>query len=69
VSLTPTFAIPLRLLADQRDEALRRRAAGETLVEIAWSFNVSHMTIARLEQGDHSAGKPSAINMRDVAEA
>jgi DNA invertase Pin-like site-specific DNA recombinase len=32
----------------QRAEALRRRAAGETLVEIAKSFNVSHMTIARL---------------------
>jgi DNA invertase Pin-like site-specific DNA recombinase len=29
-------------------EALRRRAAGETLVEIAKSFNVSHMTTARL---------------------
>jgi DNA invertase Pin-like site-specific DNA recombinase len=32
----------------QRAEASRRRAAGETLVEIARSFNVSHMTIARL---------------------
>jgi DNA invertase Pin-like site-specific DNA recombinase len=32
----------------QRAEALRRRAAGETLVEIARSFNVSHATIARL---------------------
>jgi DNA invertase Pin-like site-specific DNA recombinase len=32
----------------QRAEALRRRATGETLVEIARSFNVSHMTIARL---------------------
>jgi len=32
----------------QRAEALRRRAAGETLVEIARSFNVSHTTIARL---------------------
>jgi DNA invertase Pin-like site-specific DNA recombinase len=32
----------------QRAEALRRRAAGETLVEIARRFNVSHMTIARL---------------------
>ena len=32
----------------QRAEAIRRRAAGETLVEIAKSFNVSHMTIARL---------------------
>ena len=32
----------------QRAEALRRRAAGETLTEIAQSFNVSHMTIARI---------------------
>ena len=32
----------------QRAEALRRRAAGETLAEIAGSMNVSHMTIARL---------------------
>jgi len=32
----------------QRAEALRRREAGETLTEIAKSFNVSHMTIARL---------------------
>jgi DNA invertase Pin-like site-specific DNA recombinase len=31
----------------QRAEALRRRAAGETLTEIARSMNVSHMTIAR----------------------
>jgi len=36
------------LTAFQRAEALRRRAAGETLVEIAKSFNVSHTTIARL---------------------
>jgi DNA invertase Pin-like site-specific DNA recombinase len=36
------------LTSYQRAEALRRRAAGETLVEIARSFNVSHMTIARL---------------------
>jgi DNA invertase Pin-like site-specific DNA recombinase len=36
------------LTAYQRAEALRRRAAGETLVEIARSFNVSHTTIARL---------------------
>jgi DNA invertase Pin-like site-specific DNA recombinase len=36
------------LTAYQRAEALRRRAAGETLTEIAQSFNVSHMTIARL---------------------
>jgi DNA invertase Pin-like site-specific DNA recombinase len=31
----------------QRAEALRRRASGETLTEIARSMNVSHMTIAR----------------------
>jgi DNA invertase Pin-like site-specific DNA recombinase len=31
----------------QRTEALRRRAQGETLTEIAKSMNVSHMTIAR----------------------
>jgi DNA invertase Pin-like site-specific DNA recombinase len=31
----------------QRNEAKRRRAAGETLTEIAKSMNVSHMTIAR----------------------
>jgi DNA invertase Pin-like site-specific DNA recombinase len=31
----------------QRVEALRRRAEGETLTEIARSMNVSHMTIAR----------------------
>ena len=36
------------LTAYQRAEALRRREAGETLTEIAQSFNVSHMTIARL---------------------
>ena len=37
----------------QRAEALRRRAAGETLVEIAKSMNVTHMTIARLGS-DHN---------------
>jgi DNA invertase Pin-like site-specific DNA recombinase len=31
----------------QRAEALRRRANGETLTEIAKSMAVSHMTIAR----------------------
>ena len=36
------------LTAYQRAEALRRRASGETLVEIARSFNVSHTTVARL---------------------
>jgi len=36
------------LTSYQRAEALRRRTAGETLIEIAKSFNVSDMTIARL---------------------
>jgi DNA invertase Pin-like site-specific DNA recombinase len=34
----------------QRAEALRRRAAGEMLTEIAKLFGVSHMTIARLAE-------------------
>ncbi len=32
----------------QRDEALQRRANGETLMDIARSMNVSHSTISRL---------------------
>jgi DNA invertase Pin-like site-specific DNA recombinase len=35
------------LTAFQRDEAIRRRNEGETLVSISRSFNVSHTTIAR----------------------
>ena len=35
------------LTAYQRAEALRRRAAGETLTEIVKLFGVSHMTVAR----------------------
>ena len=42
------FGRHFALTPHQRAEALRRRANGETLVEIARSFNVSHMTIARL---------------------
>ena len=41
------FGRPKVLTAYQLLEALRRRAQGETLVEIARSMNVSHMTIAR----------------------
>jgi DNA invertase Pin-like site-specific DNA recombinase len=36
----------------QRAEALRRRAQGETLTEIAQLFGVSHMTIARIANDD-----------------
>jgi DNA invertase Pin-like site-specific DNA recombinase len=37
-----------KLTGFQRDEALRRREAGETLTDIARSMNVSHSTISRL---------------------
>jgi DNA invertase Pin-like site-specific DNA recombinase len=36
-----------KLTAHQRREALERKAAGESLVEIGWSYNVSH-SISRL---------------------
>jgi DNA invertase Pin-like site-specific DNA recombinase len=39
---------PLKLTPHQQREALERRAHGETLVDIARSFNVSHATISRL---------------------
>jgi DNA invertase Pin-like site-specific DNA recombinase len=38
------------LTEHQQREALARRAAGESLMQIAKTFNVSHMTIARLGQ-------------------
>ena len=37
-----------KLTAHQRLEALARREAGEALVDIARSYNVSHSTISRL---------------------
>jgi len=37
-----------KLTAHQRKEALRRRDAGETVRDIARTFNVSHSTISRL---------------------
>ena len=37
-----------KLTAHQRQEALNRREAGECLVDIARSYNVSHSTISRL---------------------
>lgn len=39
---------PLKLSPAQRKEALARRATGETLSDIARSYNVAHTTIARL---------------------
>jgi len=40
-----------KLTPHQRQEAIARRDAGETLVDIARSFNVSHPTISRLVGG------------------
>ncbi len=37
-----------KLTSHQRAEALARREAGETLVSIARSYNVSHSMISRL---------------------
>jgi DNA invertase Pin-like site-specific DNA recombinase len=37
-----------KLTKHQRDEALVRKRNGETLVDIAGSYNVSHVTISRL---------------------
>ena len=41
------FGKKLKLTKHQREEALARREAGELLVEIGRSFNVSHSTISR----------------------
>ena len=38
-----------KLTSHQHREALRRREAGETLTDIARSYNVSHSTISRLQ--------------------
>ena len=42
------FGRKLKLTSHQRQEALARRAAGEALVDIARTYNVSHSTISRL---------------------
>jgi DNA-binding NarL/FixJ family response regulator len=39
---------PSKLTPHQQREVLERRADGETLVDIARTFNVSHATISRL---------------------
>ena len=42
------FGRKLKLTPHQRAEALARKAAGEPLVDIGRSYNVSHSTISRL---------------------
>jgi DNA invertase Pin-like site-specific DNA recombinase len=44
------FGRKLKLTAHQIAEALRRREAGEALIEIGRSYNVSHSTISRLTE-------------------
>lgn len=46
---------PPALNHDQRREALARREAGETLTDIARTYNVSHTTISRLQPLQPSA--------------
>jgi DNA invertase Pin-like site-specific DNA recombinase len=43
------FGRPPALTAHQRQEALQRLTAGETQTDIARSYNVSHVTIGRLQ--------------------
>jgi len=43
-----------KLTPHQQQEAQKRRATGETLVEIARSYNVSHSSIARLKENERS---------------
>ena len=45
------FGRKLKLTQHQITEALQRREAGEALVEIGRSYNVSHSTISRLTNG------------------
>jgi IS30 family transposase len=42
------FGRPPKLTPHQRHEAIARCDAGETLMNIARSYNVSHSTISRL---------------------
>ena len=42
------FGRPRKLTPHQRREAIARRDTGETLTDIARSYNVSHSTISRL---------------------
>ena len=43
---------PLKLTDHQKREAIKRRNEGETLADIARSYNVSPATISRLEASD-----------------
>jgi len=55
------FGRPPALTAHQRQEALRRLAAGETQTDIARSYNVSHVTIGRLRPRPFDSVAASAV--------
>jgi DNA invertase Pin-like site-specific DNA recombinase len=42
------FGRPRKLTPHQRQEALRRLSAGETMMDVARAYNVHHTTIGRL---------------------
>ena len=57
------FGRPRKLTPHQRQEALRRLSAGETMMDVARTYNVHHTTIGRLLDkrpflGDASGGRP-----------
>ena len=49
----------LKLTAHQRQEALERRAAGEALIEIARTYNLSHSRISRLASRGERSHEPA----------
>ena len=51
---------PPKLTPHQRQEALKRREAGESLSDIARTYGVAHTTIARL------SGLPASIDVAKV---
>ena len=55
------FGRNLKLTAHQITEAIRRREAGEALVEIGRSYNVSHSTISRLLRAEDHPSSWSLI--------
>jgi DNA invertase Pin-like site-specific DNA recombinase len=57
------FGRKQKLTGHQRTEALARREAGETLVEIGRSYNVSHSTISRLFDKER---KSSTLSRRSL---
>jgi Helix-turn-helix domain/Resolvase, N terminal domain len=58
------FGRPHKLTPHQRQEALARREAGETLMDIARSYGVSHPTISRLYLPDRGVAGEVSLWLR-----